>query len=142
MSKFLYIASIIVLATACSKVKKTKRKLTGEWTVLSYQFTNINGLSYFYEPSVSNFQFGNCPEKQCDYSFFMQYENQGSTVEFNQSGYYEFVENNGEYFELYRDNGIGGVDTLHKARIILITKDDLKAEFGDGNGRHVFIMQK
>lgn len=142
MSKFLYIASIIVLVTACSKVTKTKRKLTGEWTVLSYKFTNINGLSYFYEPFTSKFKFGDCPEEQCDYSFFMQYENQGNTVDFNQSGYYEFVENNGEYFELYRNNGMGGVDTIHKARIILITKDDLKAEFGDGNGRHVFIMQK
>lgn len=142
MNKTIYIVLALCFLSSCSKVNRTKKKITGDWNVLSYSHTTINGLTYIYEPTSSNFQFGDCPDDACSYSFVMQYENQGSPVDFNQSGSYEFIEKNGEYFEMYRNNGLGGVDTIHSARIILITNDDLKAEFGDGNGRHIFVMQK
>lgn len=142
MNKAVYILILVLSFSSCSKIKQTKRKLTGDWNVVSYKFTNINGLTYNYEPHSGNFHFGECDTDLCDYSFKMQYYNQGVNTIFDQSGSYEFIEKNGEYYELYRNNDLGGVDTIHSARVILLTKDDLLTEFGDISGRHIFVLQK
>jgi hypothetical protein len=108
--------------------------------VISFKFTNPNGLSTHHEPTSSCVIFSDCEEEVCDYSIKMLYDDQGTIKTFDESGTYEFVKEDGEYFNLYRQNG-SQIDTLYDARIILITKDDLLTEFSDENGKYVLVMK-
>lgn len=130
-----------MVLVSCSKVERTQKKLVGEWSIIGFKYTNASGITYNYDASGVG-DFNNCDSPPCAYSFDMNYtNNQGTSVNFNQGGNYAFVEDNGEYLDLYRTYG-GTSDTLKNARIILITKDDLLFEFGDLNGRYIFTMAK
>lgn len=102
---------------------------------------NSNGLTQHYDPIESCIIFGDGDTEICDYSMTFSYNDQGATVYVTQQGTYEFVKDDGEYYNLYRQNG-SQIDTLSNARVILITKDDLLTEFADEAGRHTLVLQK
>lgn len=141
MNKVIFILLISSLIAGCSKVKKTKKELNGEWQVVSYKFTNLNGLSYFYSTQENAVTFENCDSEFCGYSIFVEYENQGDFDTLNFSGQYKFKDEKAEYFDMLVNNK-PIIDTIKDARIILITKDDLMTEFNDDTGRHLLVMKK
>lgn len=125
--------------TACNKVKHTLKYLDGNWNLYEYQYTNPLGLTYFYE-STGGWSFTNIGEKTCDYSLNIHYIKDGTGYDKIESGQMELTDE--DSFLLHRDNGNGTTTTLTYGTIYLITKDDLKLEFGDEYGLHEFILQK
>lgn len=140
LNRLVYILLVLLVAVSCSKVNRTQKKLNGEWDIIGYKITKPSGLTYHYDPS-GKANFGSCTGSLCEYSIDMDYQDQGVTIDFSNNGNYEFVKEDGEYFDIYRDNG-GNFDTIKDARIIMITRDDLLLEFGDLSGRHIFTMAK
>lgn len=129
-----------VIVISCSKTEKTQNKLAGEWIVYEYKVTNLNGLTYFY-PAEGTLSFKNCSENICDYFIDITYDVQGTINSKNESGTLVLHED-GEYYDLNRQNTNGSTTVLENGRIILLTSDDLKTQFGDEFGLHQFILEK
>ena len=131
----------MVLLSACSKVKQTKKQLAGDWEVVTYKYTNANGNSYYYDASTSVIYFDNCESDVCDYSMDIIYDNQGVIDTLSLSGSYQFSDKKGEYYDMTVDNSLQN-DTIKDARIILITKDDLLTEYKYNDGLHTLVLKK
>ncbi len=135
---FILILSSVLFA--CNKQKSVVKKLTGEWSIYSYTFQNLQGLSYKYTAQGS-FRFDNCESDYCSYELKMNYIVSGQSYVKNESGTYK-VEDDGEYFTLKRINSDGSISILTENRILLINKDQLKLLFQDEIGIHHFILEK
>ena len=132
---------MLVLLSACSKVKSTKKELDGEWEVISFKYTNFNGLSYYYPVISSSIYFEDCGSDKCPYGINIIYDNSGITDTIDIDGTYEFLDKKAEYYNLTVSNGAPS-DTISDARIILITKDDLLTEFIYKNAMHTLVLKK
>lgn len=135
-----YCAFLIILV-GCSKTTKVHKKLAGEWTIASYKFTNSYGLSYYY-PATGKFKFENCQEDTCDYDIHFNYSINDSTKSKDYQGWYYFLDKNAEYFDMINVDTSGTIDTLHDARIVVITKNDMLMLIDDWSGRHTFVLEK
>lgn len=132
----------VVLSTGCDKTKRTRKKLDGEWTILSYEYMNPSGLTYKYS-AQGTFIFND--SKSEDLSTFkidMNYEGPSGSTPFHEEGFYEFSSDNWDRMDLYRVNADTITDTINGAWIVLITKDDLKFEYSDNLSLKTFIMAK
>ena len=136
----LILICISFLFSYCSKIEKTKKRLDGTWNAVSYQYTTNLGFSYFYD-TEGIIEFENCDEDTCSYSIDLNYSNSTDSGTKSEFGNYIFIDEEGEYFSLYRI-GINGVDILDSGRIILITNSDLKIEYVDNIGRHIYTLEK
>lgn len=115
--------------------------MAGEWTLAKYKYTNSSGLSYYY-PASGTFDFDNCQEDTCNYQINFNYTINDTTENKKFNGWYYFVDENAEYFDMVNIETSGVVDTLRNGRVILITKSDMKTEFSDSTGRHTFWLEK
>lgn len=127
--------------SACSRVKSTKKELGGQWEVVSYKYTNSNGLSYYYTAINSNVYFDNCSDDKCPYGIEIVYDNQGIYDTMKVAGTYQFLDKKAEYYDLTVDGGTPS-DTISSARILLITKDDLLTEYIYKNAMHTLVLKK
>lgn len=139
MRKLIVLFILGVSLVGCDKVKKNLKYLDGNWTLYEYQYTSATGLIYFYESS-GTVSFSNIGENTCDYAMDITYLKQGTNYVIDDHGTINFIDE--EYFEMNRVNQDGSITLLDYARIILITKDDLKMEYKDEYGIHEFILQK
>ena len=140
MRKVILLLSISLILLGCDKVKRNQKHLDGTWTIYEYQYTApTTGLIYFFE-STGTMSFGNASGKNINYAIDINYLNQGNYYDKMESGVIEFQDD--EYFLMHRQNSNGTITVLDYARILLITKDDLKLEFQDEYGLHEFILQK
>lgn len=129
------------MLAGCDKQEQVRKDLDGEWKIIEYRFTNYNSLTYIY-PATGTMTFENCPDEICSYSLNLNFDVQGTPYSKKESGKYEFLDEKGEYYRLYRENANGTVSTIETGRIILITKKDLKTEFTDEYGNHLLILEK
>lgn len=145
MSKsFGYILVLLSLffVLSCDKTKRTRKKLDGQWTILSYEYLNPSGLTYKYSAQGS-FTFNDSSNDELSsFTIDMNYEGPSGTTPFYEEGYYVFNQEDHEYLDLYRVNADTITDTVPNARILLITKDDLMFEYLDSQGRKTFVMAK
>ncbi len=132
---------LLLLLPGCDKVKKTRKKLAGTWQIIEYKYSNSSGLSYYY-PAEGTFEFDNCGEHLCSFKIDMTYFIDTIAFDKNMSGLYTFKDEKAEYYKLIDIDTTGIKDTVENARILLITKTDLKTEFSDSEGRHLFILEK
>lgn len=140
LNKAIIFISFILILFSCSKTNRTKKKIDGTWKAVTYQRTDNLGFSSHYD-ATGTFELDNCENELCNYVINVNYSNttgSGSKIE---SGEYFFIDDEGEYFSMYRTvNGI--TDTVDYGRVILVTKSDLKIEYVDLQGRHIYILEK
>ncbi len=144
ISSTLKTTSLIILMlsvlSSCNKDRKFEKELSGQWTIESYEFTNPNGLSYYY-PAEGGITFNKETENSGTYTLDYTYVSGTDTIHESESGEYNFNYDDTEHYDMYRTkNGIS--DTLKNARIILITKTDLRTEMGEVSGRRTFVFNK
>ena len=131
---------VSIILFSCNKKKSILKDLTGNWTIYSYTFQTLNGLSYKYD-SEGTFHFENCDTEYCSFELNLTYINSGQNHEKNNTGEYK-VENDAEHFILRRTNSDGTVSTFINNRILLINKDQVKMLTQDEFGIHHFILVK
>lgn len=132
---------LLLIVTACSKTNQAHKKMAGDWVVTKYMYTNFSGLSYYY-PISGDFIFDNCEEDTCNFQINCTYTVDSLDQNLTLQGRYFFLDENAEYYELLNIDSTGSIDTLHNGRVILLTKSDLKTEYSDSTGRHVFWLEK
>ena len=137
---FLISCFLMLTITSCDKVKRTKKKMSGEWEVVNYRFQNHSGLIYEYV-SDGYFQFENCSEDNCLYSINFTYNDNGIEMAKKENGTYS-IQSDGEMYRLNRLNQDGTITELDKCRNIVLTKDELKTQLQDEAGIHYFILEK
>lgn len=133
-------ALALILLSSCNKNVKFEKELSGDWTIESYEFTTPNGLSYYY-PAEGIMTFNNESENSGTYSLDYEYISGSDTIHESETGEYIFNYDDNEHYDMYRvKNGVS--DTIKNARIILITKTDLRTEMGEVSGRRTFVFNK
>ena len=138
-SKLFLILLLAAVVLSCDKVENVHKKLTGVWTITSYTFLNSNSLTYYY-PADGTMSFGSCGSAICNYNLNLKYEAQGILQEKINRGTMDFVDD--EYFLMHRENSDGSISLIEYARVILLTKDDLKIAFTDEYGAHELVLYK
>lgn len=130
----------ILLLSSCSKFKKLEKRLAGTWNIESLEFTNPNGLSYFYK-AVGTLSYTPNSESKGSFVFNYTYYPGTDTVEVYESGYYDFHYGDTEFYDVIRIMGQSS-DTIEKARVLLLTNTDLRTEMNEVNGRRSFVLKK
>lgn len=87
------------------------------------------------------FQLDNCDQTLCSYAINVNYSNSTNNGLISEFGEYFFVDDEGEHYSMYRTKN-GVMDTIDYGRVILVTKSDLKIEYVDQLGRHIYILEK
>lgn len=142
MNNALFVFSLVLIIMGCSKEEKAMKRLDGEWTIIAYEYLNPSGLTYKYVAG-GTMSFGDGGKSlRADYGIDMTYEGSSGSVDFIQEGIYAFTYGDPEFVDLYRSNTMGGTDTIEKARIIMLTKDDLLFQFLEGTGTYTFTCVK
>lgn len=136
-----YISLVLLLLISCSKIKRTQKKLQGEWTIYSYRIIEPLGLTYWYEVN-GTITFGAVEGNDDQFTYEDNYTYQGPSgpVSVNRTGVGTFTEKTSEYYDLMLN--APSSELITNCRIILITKDDLKIEHGTPNGTHIYVLQK
>lgn len=138
---FLALFILPIFLMGCSKYNKLEKELNGDWSIVTFEFTNPNGLSYYY-PAVGNLTYEAQTETEGTFLFNYKYFNGIDTIVVYESGKYAFNYGNTEFYDLYRSTGATTYDTIKKARVILLTKTDLRTEMTEFNGRRAFVLEK
>lgn len=133
-----FIASIIFYS--CNKIDSTRKKLEGNWEVVTYQVTNPQGLTYLYDAQGS-WCFKSCNGDECEYHINVNFTNQGAAGQKVETGMI-LLNEDGEHYTLLRVNQDGSITTIEDGRIIMLTDNDLKTIFIDEDGMHEFILEK
>lgn len=143
MWKLLTLLSLISVfkVASCNKASRFERKLNSKWKITSFEYTNPNGLSYFYPAEgYLEFEEGNETGKgiyTSDYYYIIG----SDTLFVQESGSYEFNYDGTEFYDIIRTQG-STTDTIEKARILILTKKDLRTEMTEVNGRKSFVLEK
>lgn len=129
---------LILFCSGCDKIKRTKKKFLGEWTIVSLTTRDANGLTAEYEVEGKV----NLTERQGEEFYF----DESYTLSVNGVNY-QSVQKSGlgsfrdsEYFELQLESPSN--ELLDFCRIILLTKDDMKLEIRDLQYTYIYILQK
>lgn len=130
----------ILLLSSCSKFKKLEKRLAGTWDIESLEFTNPNGLSYFYK-AVGTLSYTPNSESTGSFVFNYTYYPGTDTVEVYESGNYDFHYGDTEFYDVIRIMGQTS-DTIEKARVLLLTNTDLRTEMNEVSGRRSFVLKK
>ena len=139
---YVLIVLTIALNSGCDKTKRTRKKLDGEWTILSYEYMNPSGFTYKYS-AQGTFVFNDSESDELStFQVDMHYDGPAGSTPFHEQGFYKFNSDNWDRMDLYRVNSDTITDTINDAWIVLITKDDLKFEYADNLSRMTFIMAK
>ncbi len=138
--KTISLFGLMLFVLGCNKVERFNKRLSGNWTIEQFQFTNQNGLSYYY-PAEGEIIFTPEDDTTGKYSLDYSYVVDGITIQNSESGRYVFAYGDQEFYDLYRTkNGIQ--DTIKNARVILLTKTDLRTEMTEFIGRRTFVFVK
>lgn len=138
MNKVLVLLLVLFSFSACDKVKKTEKKISGVWTIYQYKFENALGLIYYY-PVSGTMDFGSCGGDQCQYALRADYEKDGANLTKYEDGTINLTDT--DKFSLDRIEADGTITHLDEGRFLLLTKDDIKLIFQDETGVHEFILQ-
>lgn len=139
MKKLFYILSIaLLLLGSCSKIKKSQRRIEGEWEIISYRQTNISGLTTFYD-AVGTLTFGENTDDTFTYIENYTYEGPSGPVVVQREGIGTFTNKLGMSHRL--DFLLPTVFTLEDCTFRLITKDDLKIEQRDASFTHMLVLK-
>lgn len=128
------------MLSSCSKFKKLEKRIGGTWSIESLEFTNPNGLSHFYT-AEGTLSYTPNSESTGSFVFNYTYYPSGDTIEVYESGNYDFHYGDTEFYDLIRIMGQTS-DTIEKARVLLLTKTDLRTEMNEPNGRRSFVLKK
>jgi len=139
---YILLVLTITLSAGCDKTKRTRKKLDGEWSILSYEYMNPSGFTYKYSAQGTFIFNDSKSEELSTFKIEMDYEGPAGSTAFHEEGFYKFSSNNWDRMDLYRVNSDTITDTINDAWIVLITKDDLKFEYSDNLSRKTFIMAK
>lgn len=135
MSKSFYIAFILlVFFSSCDKVKKTQKKIKGEWEIVSYRTFNNAGLTEYHEAN-GKIKFGS--DTDSTFTYCEDFVVDGVTIQ--RSGIGTFVNESGLDYKL--DISLPTSSTMTDCSIKLITKDDLKIEQRDSQLTHIFVLK-
>ena len=123
---------------SCSKVKRTKKKIDGQWEIISYKRVNSSGLTHYYE-TTGTITFGE--DTDSTFMYCEDYTFQGDTgpVVVQRTGIGTFVGENGLDYRL--DLVLPTPTTLHECTFRLITKDDLKIEQRDNQYTYTIVLK-
>lgn len=123
---------------SCSKIKKTKKRIDGEWEIISYRTTNSSGLTHYYD-AIGTITFGDDTENTFTYSENFSYEGSSGTVNFQRQGIGTFTNDEGLKHSLHL---LTPVDiTMDDCTFRLVTKDDLKIEQRDNYFTYTIVLK-
>jgi len=139
LNKSIYIISItFLLFASCSKVKQSKKRIEGEWEIISYRTTNASGLTHYYE-TTGTITFGDDTDSSFTYNENFVYEGASGIISRQRSGIGTFI--NGSAYNHRLEIFAPSVFTLSESTFRLITKDDLKIEQRDSQFTHTFVLK-
>jgi hypothetical protein len=141
LSLFSSITLLLVITLSCNKIERFEKKLSGTWNIKTLEFTNPNGLSYFYPAKGSISYIDSETPGQGTYTSNYYYIIGEDTVYVNENGSYGFNYEGTEFYDIIRENGAES-DTLKKARVLVITTSDLRTEMTEVHGRKSFVLTK
>lgn len=143
MRILLNIIFISLLLYSCDKQKKTSKDLKGDWEILSYKFTDSEGLS---ETAMCEglMTFDSQP-KYTDpnpYKLDFSYTFSSHSGTIAQSGTFDVIEK-GDYLDITTVNASGVTISTNKYRILTQTTTDLQFEYSDTLGCiHMYIFKR
>ena len=124
----------------CNKVKKSKRQLDGIWTIVSYQYTDPSGFSYFPEVSGKMY-FENCESEACTYSMDIQYSDPAITGSRVEQGTY-LLNEEANKFDLTSILPAGDTELKPNNEILFLRKNDLNFMYVENGRVHRYIFEK
>lgn len=139
-NKIFVLSLLVLLFTACDKIKSTEKKMDGEWTVYKLKVTQSNGLSQHYE-SVGTFRFYDFEDGEGSYDLNIAYQANAGLVTKNETGKIVLKEK-GEYYDLFKNNPNGSITQIQNGRILLITKNDIETLYQDNNENFTMVLEK
>lgn len=143
MRNLLNIIFISLLLYSCDKQKQTSKDLKGDWEILSYKYTDLEGLS---ETAICEglMTFDSKP-KYTDpnpYTLDFSYTFTGNSGTIDQSGTFDVLEK-GDYLEITTVNAAGVTISTNTYRILTQTTTDLQLEYSDSEGGiHMYIFKR
>ena len=133
---------LTLLITGCNKEKRTSKKLEGNWSIVKYQFTNSNGFSEYYYPTV-NVIISKFSSGKSSFRLTSNYTNNiGNSTQKNVDAQFEFKNKDAEYYTLNQIVDGALTDSIFDGRILIVTKDEMRTEFTDSQGRHTYLLSK
>lgn len=143
MRILLNIIFISLLLCSCDKQKQTAKSLKGEWTILSYKYTDSEGLSQV-APCVGSMIFESKPTytDPQPYSLAFSYTFSSGSGSIDQSGTFDVIEK-GDYMDITTIDAGGVTTSAIKYRILTQTTTDLQLEHSDFQGGiHMYIFKR
>lgn len=143
MRILLNIIFLSLLLHSCDKQKQTAKKLKGEWEILTYKFTNAEGLSEIASCEGSMiFESKPTYTDPNPYSLKFSYDFSTSSGIVDQVGTFDVIES-GDYLEITKTDASGTVLSTDKYRILTRTSTDLQLEYSDSIGCiHMYIFER
>lgn len=139
MNKSIYIISIALLFLAsCDKVKKSKKRIEGQWEIISYRTTNSSGLTHYYE-TTGTITFGDDTDSSFTYAEDYTFEGSSGPVIRQRTGIGTFK--NGSAFNHRLELFTPSILTMNECTFKLITRDDLKIEQRDSQFTHTIVLK-
>lgn len=138
-----FLIGFILLFVSCDKQKQTAKNLEGEWEIISYKLTDIEGMSE-YATVQGSLIFDYCTDVAvpCSYSINITHVFPSSTGSTINNGTYQVIEK-GDFMDVTTLDQNNVITSTYKYRILTQTRTDLQLEYGDSLSRiHSFIFQK
>ena len=134
----LLILSVFILS--CDKIKKTEKEMEGTWAIYSVKTTETTGLSY-YNYNAGTITYSDFNDGNGLYSMDLTFKTSSGLVTKHESGTIS-LKGDGEFYDLVRNNSDGTTTSIIDARIILITKNDIKCYYQVDNMNFLMILEK